>query len=467
AKRSLMHVVDESPFEDLSTLSTISKLYFEGLLIPVADARDLPPDEAIDHDQTAVDSVVVPAQDGSGETRPPPANDENLVVPGESLAPPPMNGSPSNRPPAPRPGGTLPPPSPILHRGDPNAETRVEGRVEAVNMEMPVIPPAAPTPTPSTVDRSWGVAENEDEEEDEEEDEDDLDDGEEGDEDEGDDEGDEDDGDDEQDELEDAANLPEEQRHGSPDDNFDTSLDTIESTSRPHSSAPPPYDETVPSQFRLQQQRRATLMQIVVGVMVFGTIIFFWAIFKKKPGGDHDATTTSATSTAASSTGTAHPTTTSSSTPSLPTFAATDATETPTATSTTPTATAPTATTTATQAVPTATATHAVETNPNPTATTQPTATNSGQNTPELNAGASSAQLAAQAQAALEKGQTQNAIGLATKATDRDPKNAEAWLILGAAQDTAGNHARAKAAYTQCAKRAEGVRVSECRALLE
>ncbi len=35
-KRNLMSVVDASPFEDLSTLSTISKLYFEGLLVPSA-----------------------------------------------------------------------------------------------------------------------------------------------------------------------------------------------------------------------------------------------------------------------------------------------------------------------------------------------------------------------------------------------------------------------------------------------
>jgi len=35
-KRNLMAVVDASPFEDLSTLSTISKLYFEGLLVPSA-----------------------------------------------------------------------------------------------------------------------------------------------------------------------------------------------------------------------------------------------------------------------------------------------------------------------------------------------------------------------------------------------------------------------------------------------
>src|SRR5262249_42207261 len=33
-KRTLSDVVDDSPFEDLSTLSTITKLYFEGLLVP-------------------------------------------------------------------------------------------------------------------------------------------------------------------------------------------------------------------------------------------------------------------------------------------------------------------------------------------------------------------------------------------------------------------------------------------------
>ncbi len=42
-KRNLMQVVDESPFEDLSTLSTISKLYFEGLLVPAAPSDDVVP----------------------------------------------------------------------------------------------------------------------------------------------------------------------------------------------------------------------------------------------------------------------------------------------------------------------------------------------------------------------------------------------------------------------------------------
>ena len=64
-KRTLMQVVDESPFEDLSTLSTISKLYFEGLLVPAASAG-----EADD---------VVPSVDGehthdSGPGRTPPTS---------------------------------------------------------------------------------------------------------------------------------------------------------------------------------------------------------------------------------------------------------------------------------------------------------------------------------------------------------------------------------------------------------
>jgi DNA-binding response OmpR family regulator len=33
-RRNLMQVVDESPYEDLSTLSTVTKLFFEGLLVP-------------------------------------------------------------------------------------------------------------------------------------------------------------------------------------------------------------------------------------------------------------------------------------------------------------------------------------------------------------------------------------------------------------------------------------------------
>ena len=73
-KRNLMQVVDESPFEDLSTLSTISKLYFEGLLVPAATPGE--PDD------------VVPSIDGehshdSGPGRRVPASSRDAVVPDE------------------------------------------------------------------------------------------------------------------------------------------------------------------------------------------------------------------------------------------------------------------------------------------------------------------------------------------------------------------------------------------------
>src|SRR5262249_45425842 len=40
-QRTLMQVVDESPFEDLSTLATISKLFFEGLLVRRGDVAEV------------------------------------------------------------------------------------------------------------------------------------------------------------------------------------------------------------------------------------------------------------------------------------------------------------------------------------------------------------------------------------------------------------------------------------------
>ncbi len=55
-KRTLMQVVDESPFEDLSTLSTISKLYFEGLLVPAA-APSVTADELVPADHARATSM--------------------------------------------------------------------------------------------------------------------------------------------------------------------------------------------------------------------------------------------------------------------------------------------------------------------------------------------------------------------------------------------------------------------------
>ncbi len=87
-RRTLAQVVDDSPFEDLSTLSTITKLYFEGLLVPRATLPppSLPPpmDEAVPATPVEADSAKMATAASSGEM---------LVVPAaetQSVAPPPL-----------------------------------------------------------------------------------------------------------------------------------------------------------------------------------------------------------------------------------------------------------------------------------------------------------------------------------------------------------------------------------------
>ncbi len=83
--RALSDVVDDSPFEDLSTLSTITKLYFEGLLVPrlaavpadEAPAPRVEPPAIVTHDDSprpnlpsSGEMAIVPASDSS-TVRPP------------------------------------------------------------------------------------------------------------------------------------------------------------------------------------------------------------------------------------------------------------------------------------------------------------------------------------------------------------------------------------------------------------
>jgi hypothetical protein len=92
-KRTLMDVVDDSPFEDLSTLSTISKLYFEGLLI-VSEAQPSSQDD------------VVPSIEGDSQPKLERNADlEDDVVPERTGSEPRLERAepvPSSRPPVPR-----------------------------------------------------------------------------------------------------------------------------------------------------------------------------------------------------------------------------------------------------------------------------------------------------------------------------------------------------------------------------
>ena len=97
-RRTLLQVVDESPFEDLSTLSTITKLFFEGLLVIREKAVEGPAPEE--------DDGVVPSVDGESMPRLDRAMREgdDEIVPGREPSEPRMptrSGGRSWRPSAP------------------------------------------------------------------------------------------------------------------------------------------------------------------------------------------------------------------------------------------------------------------------------------------------------------------------------------------------------------------------------
>ena len=79
-KRNLMQVVDESPFEDLSTLSTVTKLFFEGLLVPRMGGEETVP--------MASGSASVPPPSMPPPSMPPPSasgEDRESIVPSSDL----------------------------------------------------------------------------------------------------------------------------------------------------------------------------------------------------------------------------------------------------------------------------------------------------------------------------------------------------------------------------------------------
>jgi hypothetical protein len=70
------------------------------------------------------------------------------------------------------------------------------------------------------------------------------------------------------------------------------------------------------------------------------------------------------------------------------------------------------------------------------------------------------------ARRALEKGKIQEAILAALRSTALDPEDADAWLLLGGAYQSAGKSADARTAYASCAKEAKRGEVRECRLML-
>jgi hypothetical protein len=153
-KRTLLDVIDDSPFEDLSTLSTITKLFFEGLLVI---SQNAPPPE----------DDVVPSEEQPQLSAPPqrwstPSGEED-VVPEYTSEPrlPAEPAAPSWRPSAPPlalpgepslPPETLPGLSPrdLQLDGEFSAHEQPSAERSRPRVVMPSVHEAAPAPAPSS-----------------------------------------------------------------------------------------------------------------------------------------------------------------------------------------------------------------------------------------------------------------------------------------------------------------------------
>jgi DNA-binding response OmpR family regulator len=153
-KRTLSDVVDDSPFEDLSTLSTITKLYFEGLLVPKQGAPVVRASE--DEAATAVvesDKTQEPTDTSSGKM---------AVVPALETFRPPPPASPVPDDTHPSLTNTLPqfPAAPVTSP-EPPVATSSETRPAAEPAPAPVPAPAPRAPeraSPKSFEKTWVAA---------------------------------------------------------------------------------------------------------------------------------------------------------------------------------------------------------------------------------------------------------------------------------------------------------------------
>ena len=545
-RRTLMQIVDASPFEDLSTLSTISKLYFEGLLIPVSltPARFLsPPPEpappAITGDSLPPDtdpaegagpvigveaSLQPPAEQGAVVAAMPLRNMQaggptlmekggvpllNVPVIHDTMTvKPPLTGAR---------GRTLPPPEDLgrvvvddrpLGPSDPTPMVELKDLNDLAGVRL--TPPAVtevtdPSPPPvmeaeeaelpqSTGERPVGDAvdranENDgvaaavaddapenvraepeapaahhepagpqadDEAEDERDEEDDDDDDEDGDEDAD---------EDADDDPADAAPGAEPGPPIAPD--RVVSLHAANDAARPataasseareravaryaESSGPiiydEPLDETAPSLTRLAERSRTSKRQALVFLALFASVLVFGVAYMRY----EDAHSRLQRRGHAPALDAASPyalPVPSASAPPVPTEALSTPQPSRSALPTPAVASAPPAASTPPASIP----------------SSAPSAAPSTVSLPDV----PPAELVKQAQRALDRGRATTAIELATRATELDPTNAEAWLTLGAAYDTQGNRAKARGAYRACVDRGKGASRAECRAMLQ
>jgi DNA-binding response OmpR family regulator len=409
-KRPLMEVVDESPFEDLSTLSTVSKLYFEGLLVPKDDvptARD---------GASAVVPAPAPHEDPETSLQDPELarRAEMLVVPAaESLRPPPLLAAPSHPPPlADLEPATDPEPSP--------APAHAPAR-EAELAFAPTVPFAAALPPKDTPAKHDGPEPN----------------------------------------PVGAAPAPRIVLVPLPGTTPKVIVDgpPREDTSRQRAGgassvarARNGVASSVPAPKFGADSTRLVGLSVAIAAVAF---VVVWMLIRSEP-----PTTSSTPATAATfQTASAPPSARDNPAPR----------ERPTAT-----AVAAASNTAAVAPLPVAppeTSVVAPARPPRPVDVTPPPVAPPEGPVPRAPLGPAAeplagASLTQQAQRLLERGSATRAAEVARKATTADPRNAEAWLTLGAAYDAAGSRAQAHFAYKNCVDSGQGPRVAECKALL-
>ncbi len=396
-KRNLMQVVDASPFEDLSTLSTISKLYFEGLLV-----------QRSDHEED-----VVPSTD-SVAPLPAPARAIESIVPG-----PDHDGTASIPVPAPARVPAVTVPSAGVAAVAAGASAKPADPVAAPVEEPPARPGPAvapPPPPPAELD------EDEDDEDDEDED------------------------DDESDSPAPVAATPTKQNGQARDEDALADALTQERPSDPpeitHEEAEEPFeDEDAPQPDPEREERRRRLTRIVAILVAVLAVSGVIALASKGTG---PSPTPVATQTQERIPPGPISTETPKLEPAVPAPPTTQPTE-PTASaapSAAPSVSAEPSAAASAPAVPSGTAPSVPSTPPTGGGTLPPPVTTGEDD--------SSAPLPTRVMNALQAGQTAKAVGLARQLTAQSPGSAQAWYLLGAALQSAGQGGRE--AFKKCAE---------------
>ena len=153
-RRTLIDIIDESPFDDLSTLSVISKLYFEGLLVPIEAPPEPSEEQVVPTSQDAEGNPSTPVKvAGEFDVVPAPPKDRSDIAPRPSRPPAPkieLNPGTKTliefdaRPPEP-PNHPLPPPEANYPAPQIPALPGFEG---PVSPKAPVVEVAASAPVP-------------------------------------------------------------------------------------------------------------------------------------------------------------------------------------------------------------------------------------------------------------------------------------------------------------------------------